>query len=130
MALIIWWALLTVYLTGWLASIRPLAARTLDNMLARAERKRTEDQQRLPHTWQQYHPVGDLEPSDWGRLSATWWALGKALFWPVVIPVHLIARTVVTPTEKARAEKAELARFRKFAADNGLDWPDDREDTK
>jgi hypothetical protein len=66
-----------------------------------------------------------LMPSDSGRIRATWYALGKAIFWPVVIPVHCVARTVVSPTERLRASERENARLRKLAADEGLTWPEE-----
>lgn len=124
------WALLIAYAIGYIASVRPIAVRTLESMVRYAETRRREDQQLYPSTWQNYHPVGDIVATDSGRIRATWYALAKALAWFVIIPVHLVAHTVVTPTEKQRAERRELERLRKLAAAEGLDWPEQAEEGK
>jgi hypothetical protein len=127
MATIMVWAALGIYLLGYVLSVRPLAARTLDNMMRRLELEDTERRFLYPNLWRAENPKGarTFEPSDSGRIRATWYALGKAFFWPVAIPVHHVARTVVSPTERLRASEREIARLRKLAADEGLDWPEE-----
>jgi hypothetical protein len=129
MAAIMVWAALGIYLLGYVLSVRPLAARTLDNMIGAFERAEDEQRRLYPATWSANHPKGweslPMVPTDSGRIRATWYALGKAIFWPIVIPVHMTARTVVSPTERLRASERENARLRKLAADEGLTWPGD-----
>lgn len=126
----IWWAALGIYLLGYVLSVRPLAVRTLDNMMRTLEREDELRRREYPNLWASENPKGkrSFDPSDLGRIRATWYALGKSLFWPVVMPVHMVARTVVTPTERQQSEKRELERLRKLAADEGLTWPEGTRD--
>jgi hypothetical protein len=119
------WAALGIYLLGYVLSVRPLAARTLDNIVRSYERDRDQEKVLYPHTYHERYQVGEIVPSDSARVGAVWFALGKAIFWPIVIPVHLTARTVLSPTERLRASDRENARLRKLAADEGLDWPEE-----
>lgn len=122
------WIIFAAYLLGFLFSVRPLAALSLEARIRHAESEREKDRRRYPNAWREFHPTGDIVPSDSGRLLATWMGIGKALAWPVIIPVHLLARTVVAPTEKTRADRAELKKLRKLAEREGLNWPDVNEE--
>lgn len=132
MHLVITWAVLTAYLTGYLLSIRPLAARTLDNILRATEAEDAERRANFPSLWEAENPDGPrvLVPTDSGRIRATWYAFGKAIFWPIIIPVHMVARTVVSPTERLRAAERENARLRTLAENEGLTWPETNGDER
>ena len=112
------------YAVGYALSIRRIAGVTGDWRIRQAEAARRADQQAYPHTWQKYHPTGDIKLSDAGRISVVWVALFKALFWPVVILVYRVAATVVTPSERAARDRAELERLREMAETAGLQWPE------
>lgn len=118
------WIILAVYAFGLVLSVKPLAEASLDETLARAEAERERDRHRYPNTWQSYHPKGNLVPTAHGRRSAAWSGLGKSLAWPVTMLVLLLARTIVSPTERARAAEAEVARMREFAKREGLEFPE------
>jgi hypothetical protein len=126
MTIFIWWVALTVYMVGYVASVRPLAGRTLDRMIRAEELRDAQFRREYPNMWAAENRKGarTFEATDIGRIRATWLALGKAIFWPIVIPVHLTARTVVSPTERLRASEKENARLRKLAKAEGLDWPE------
>jgi hypothetical protein len=115
------WVAIALYLTGYLASLKPLAAGTLERLIARAEAEIADNKRTYPTLYG--HLSDTFKVTAIRRHTAARNATILALFWPITLTIHHLAAHTVAPTERARALQTELDQARKLAEANNLEWP-------
>lgn len=116
------WAVVVLYVVGYIASLKPLATGMLERLIARAEGEIANNKTLYPSLYKDLSSTVTVTAV--GRHTAARNATILALAWPITLTIHLLANHTTAPTERARALQAELDQARQIAKAHGLEWPD------
>ena len=116
------WLILGIYVLGWLVTARIIAIGVIESEASKelAARDRWRKRFGQPHADDNL-PLIDNEER---IMSLTIGSL-IALFWPAVLPVVGIAKTLRSPSERIAEERRELEALRKLAHEHNLPMPGD-----
>lgn len=117
------WAVLTVYVAGYLWCTRWIALREIEEMAATelADREGWRKKFREPH-----RDEGKPLVQSGDRVVQLMFAMLVSLFWPVVGAMVLVAGRLRAPTEVRADQRAELEALRALAREHNLPMPGER----